>query len=45
MNRVSDNDDLPNIREVSSLVNAISNGREFCFSGHNICDMMDSLDN
>ena len=45
MNEVSDNNDLPNIREVSSLVNTTSNGKEFCFSGYNICDVMNSLNN
>ena len=45
MNRVGNNDDSPNIRQVSGLVNATSNSKHFSFSVCDVYGMVDSLDN
>ena len=45
MDRVSNDNDLINVRQLSGLVDAASDGKKFCFSGCDIYDMMDHLDN
>ena len=45
MDGVSDNDDLTNVGQVSSLVNTVSSSKDLYFSGCNVYSMVDGLDN
>jgi len=45
MDGVGDDDDSPNIGQISGLVNATSNDKDLSFSGCDIYGVIDSLDN
>ena len=45
MDGVSNDDDSPNIRQISNLVNVISNSKDLGFSKYVIYSIVDSLDN
>jgi len=45
MDGVGDDDDSPNIGQISSLVNTTSNDKDPSFSGCNIYGVVDILDN
>ena len=45
MDEVSDDNDSPNIRQISDLVNIIFNSKDLGFSKHVIYSVVDSLDN
>ena len=45
MNRIYNDNDLIDIREMNSLVNTTSYHKKFCFSRHDVYFIMNYLDN